>query len=71
MADVFRAQTCVMVTSPGFATSHPNNVLPQRKGIIGQGGLKGKELVKVKTDIQFNAVVTEIHNFILQHSSLC
>lgn len=71
MADVFRAQTCVMVTSPVFATSHPNNMLPQRKGIIGQGGLKGKELVKVKTDIQFNAVVTEIHNFILQHSSLC
>lgn len=71
MADVFRAQTCVMVTSPGFATSHPNNMLPRRKGIIGQGGLKGKELVEVKIDIQFNAVVTEIQDFILQYSALC
>lgn len=28
MASVFRTQTCVMVTSPGSGTSHPNTLPP-------------------------------------------
>ena len=55
MADVFRTQTCVMVTSPGAGTSHPNMLpLGQRRGINGGEGevAEGDEVAKVQSELQ-------------------
>lgn len=49
MADVFRTQTCVMVTSPGSGTSHPNMLpLGQRRGINGKEEEKGRRWQREK-----------------------
>lgn len=43
MAAVFRAPTCVMVTSPGSGTSHPNTLpLGKRRGDYWEGGGEGQ-----------------------------
>lgn len=53
MAHVFRTQTCVMVTSPGSGTSHPNTLpLGQERGI----NREEKEVAKVQSELQAEAV---------------
>ena len=53
MVDVFRTQTCVMVTSPGSGTSHPNTLpLGQSRRINGEEEeevAEGEEVEKVKS----------------------
>jgi len=50
MVGVFRTQTCVMVTSLGSGTLHPNNMLPlgQKRGINGEEEAKGKRWKREK-----------------------
>lgn len=49
MADVFRTQTRVMVTSLGSGTSHPNMLpLGQRRGINGEEEEKGRRWQREK-----------------------